>query len=482
MVLRSLSLAVVASLLVAGCTSGGGGGPEAGQVQEVGPDVLAPGEAPKSAAALAGKTGKDVPGDLVGQVRDDLNLSVAGASVAILGTQLRDRTNETGWFRLEGIDPGTHTLRIEADAYQVLEEKVTITAGLATVVHVLLLPDARGAGYRPHLHDYWGTDTQLTLMDDEFDPRDSADVGHPVLVQTYHTAQHPNTGSSVYIPIPPVDAGDARPTIVVPGTGSIEVKLTWDPVEVSVPAIGLTYRTAASTTLVALEAQPSPASWTIPVAANETDNGHQTFTLWEFYLVYANRPGTTTWRPSAVAGPIQVQILLNKDPSGVRFEPGHVDHWGDKTELELPVDPETLTFYSARTATVAAYHFIYLADGVIVPPGTTRMTLQFTWDDAGATIPVEKDLRLGWRTADQPPGQTRDPSMFYRDGEVTCGAKCWAFDVPVSTAQTDGYYQQASNWAFYPYLGYEEDQGRDRSLEGGIDMGLVVKVYRDPAA
>jgi hypothetical protein len=142
------------------------------------------------------------------------------------------------------------------------------------------------------------------------------------------------------------------------------------------------------------------------------------------------------------------------------------------------VNPDELAFYSARQGTVASYHFIHLADEVIVPPGTARMALRFTWDDAGATIPGAKDLRLGWRTADQPPGQTRDPSQYYREGATSCGDKCVAFDVPVESQQSDGYYQTASNWAFYPYLGYEEDDGRDRVMEGGIKMGLEVKVYR----
>lgn len=477
MVARAFCLVVVASLLLAGCT-GGGGRQEAGQVMEVG-DPLDPGAPAKSAAAQAGQAGKDVPGDLVGQVVDDLNLTVAGASVAILGTQLRDRTNETGWFRLEGIAPGTHTLRVEAEAYQVLEEKVVIAAGLATTVQVLLLPDARGAGYRPHLHDYWGTNTQLALVDMDFDPRDSADVGLEPLTRTYNTALYPNNGGSIYIPIPE-DTGGSRPPIVLPGTGSLDVTFTWDPLEVSVPRIGLTYRTAASTELVSLEAQASPASFALAVLPNQTDNGHQEFSLWEFYLTYDNSPGVD-YRPSVVAGPIHITMTLNKDPSGLLYEPGHKDFWGDKTELDLAIDPDTLFFPSSRV-TVTAGSFIYLDEGVLVPPGTTRLTVRFTWDDAGATIPGDKDMRFGWRTADQSPGKTRDPSQYYRDGETSCGDKCIAFDVPVESQQSDGYYQQVSNWAFYPYLGYEEDNGLNRNLEGGIKVGLEVKVFRDAPA
>jgi hypothetical protein len=323
-------------------------------------------------------------------------------------------------------------------------------------------------------------------MDEEFDPRDSPDLGNAYLVTAYHTVQHPNQGDSVWIPTPTSD-DLAQPPIVVPGTGSIDVTFTWDPTEVTVPKIGLAYRTAASTTLNSLPGSGSPASWNIPVQANETDNGHQAFTLWEFYLVYENdaTASPTTWRPAVVAGPVHITIKLNKDPSGVRFEPGHVDHWGDKTEMPLPIQKDAngnLVMYSANGGTITASHFVFLEDGAIVPPGTTRMSIRFTWDSSSATIPGEKDLRLGWRSADQPPGPSRGAEQYYRSGAVSCGARCLLYDFTLEGGQTDGYYQQKSNWAFFPYPAYEEDDGRPRTYEGGIKLGFEVTVYRDASA
>lgn len=74
---------------------------------------------------------------LQGRVRDHALAPVAGASVAVTGTGLAATTDAAGGFVLRGLDPGTHTLRVQAAGHPVQERAIAYAADAQ--VHDLVL-------------------------------------------------------------------------------------------------------------------------------------------------------------------------------------------------------------------------------------------------------------------------------------------------------------------------------------------------------
>jgi TonB-dependent starch-binding outer membrane protein SusC len=93
-------------------------------------------------AALHASEAAAQTASLVGYVLDqDSHAPLADASVSVPAEGLRARTGAGGDFVLQGLPPGTVSVRVEAPGYSVLTDEVEITAGEIAVIefHVIRL-------------------------------------------------------------------------------------------------------------------------------------------------------------------------------------------------------------------------------------------------------------------------------------------------------------------------------------------------------
>lgn len=388
-------------------------------------------------------------GEIRGRVVDDVQLPVADAAVSVLGTEAIVRTDGNGSFRFLDVPAGSHTLRVESADYRPEESVVAVKAGRITEVTLVVVGfEDRGPGYRPHQHDLWGSDELVVLMDDELDMRENSKFlsGRPVLAEAYETAVAPNQNISWEIPIPAARA-DGRPAIILPGTATVTVTVTWDAQDITLSKMGLRYENAASADPHWLAPRASGVAFTIPVGAGEADHGHQSFTLWNFFLYSGNHPQIPGFQPAVAAGAFHVRIDLAKGVLGV--DPPHPNYWNESTSI---VVRNFTTLYSitvtAPEACESTARFI-ADDAMIVPPGTQQLRMRLHWQHATlpSGYPSERSWTLRWKPADLHPSETAVADYQTQPPSGGSGATL-EYTVPVQPAQTDAYYQTKSNWAF----------------------------------
>jgi hypothetical protein len=85
-------------------------------------------------------------GTVVGQVTDENGKPIAGATVTVEGTGITATTNETGWYMLEEVPEGDHTLVIEHQDYETQEQDVTVSEGETETADTQLLPPPSDEG------------------------------------------------------------------------------------------------------------------------------------------------------------------------------------------------------------------------------------------------------------------------------------------------------------------------------------------------
>lgn len=460
------ALAVLIGLLLSGCA---GGAPKDKDTELTGTTesrILEDEEAPVAGA-----------GAIRGRVVDDLGLPVADATVSLLGTPYSAQSDSNGSFGFSNVTPGRLTLRVAAgNVYRVHEGQVDVAADLVTEVTITLVPqDNRGPGYRPHVHDYWGTDTEVLLIDDDYDVSQQGTWSNYGPAGTAYVSAQSAYNSNWFWPMPiPSDRGDGRPPTVLPGTKEIRITLNWgDDVDIDAFIIG--YKTATSTTETRLDAQGNGQERILTLSPGDEDNGHQSFSLWSFTL----RPVVRSVPPATTLGSIHATFLLVKG-DGVPVEPVHRDFWNGSDQLLLrdyALPARTGTHYVGGCG--ESQLFLGAAD-TLVPPGTSRMTMRLGWHANASTLggtPGDGTYRLLWKPANLGPSS---PISDYQTAEPTRPTATTAlYDVPIQSSQTDAYYQAKTNWIFVP----------DRTdmpgvcatnWEYGTDWNLEVIAYKDP--
>lgn len=434
-------------LSLSGCTSDGGGGSlvsvdyETGEPVEVEPGLFV----------------AENRGAVRGQVVNDAGSPVSEARVSLIATEFYDDTGPDGRFLLANVTLGDHQLRVEAIGFQAHEQSVLVTKTNITDLDVVLLPDtSRGAGYRPHVHDYWGERTEHVLMDESVEPRATRSFPNPP------PAVQAATSDEYVIPIP---VTEPEPNLVYPGANEVQVTLRWTQSECTASAFGLRY-VAANGDEDTLASQAPGSPFVIPVTPARTDNGHQTFTLWEFYI----QPDDLG--PRACPGPVDVEIKVRKG-SDPPLEPPHPDFWQGKHSLVLLDD--AVVSGSTQTLTRRAFE---LPAGQLLPPGAERMRIVFWWDygAANGTQPTLPHV-LTWRTSQQYPVET-PYSAYERADPVEEASQFLVYEIDLAPSQTDAFYQKRSTWQWLPSVdGFEDDYHQpDRRPR---DYHLTVTVYRD---
>ncbi|HUR62259.1 MAG TPA: carboxypeptidase-like regulatory domain-containing protein [Candidatus Thermoplasmatota archaeon] len=472
-------------LLLAGCSSPAstGGGVGGGHIEQ---HVVDAGGAPQGGGA-AGSPPKAGFGTIEGVVVDDANLTLSGAGVSLLGTQLFATSGKRGEFRFADLKADVYGIRVQATTFQVYEGKVTVHADKVTRATVVMVPlDGRGPGYRPHLHDYWGRDTQITIMDDDVDLREpTAEYAtmNPAIYTAYSTAYYPNSNVSMYFHIPSGPRPDGRPPLVLPATAQMRVRITWDEAEVQVKQFGIGYSppSASRTTFYNLHPHPSGQEWAIDLRPQDTDSGHQYFSLWRFSIWTANAFGqATTFSPSLIRGPVHIEIVLVKGE--VPVDPPHTDPWNGTTSLLVRRGDQELV-YSTLCLGVVCDIVVAPDKDRLVPPGTARLHLRFTWSARiqGQTpppSPLDGEWTVSWKPASMDPNQ-HGPGDYVTTPPTSSGPLLKEWDLAVAPGDTDAFYQSTSNWLFRLYQPHNEGMMFSPD-DYGHAFHLEVTAFKDP--
>jgi hypothetical protein len=415
-------------------------------------------------------------GAVRGVVSNDAGTAVPGARVLLVGTDAFADTPDDGSFRFLNVTRGPHTLRVEKPGFQAYERDLVVADGQVAVVDPVLLPDADvGAGYAAHVHDYWGDRERALLMDEPVEL--AADTGDSVVNANF------NSGDAYDYPFfLPERTPDGQVALVYPGAARVEVTLTWSSDDVNLPALGLKYAPANEPQRTTLPPQASGTPFLIDVGPGMSDAGHQLFTLWEFYVTTGNDVrNAPSWQPGAVLGPVDVRVEAVKGI--VALEPEHPAFWAGSDQLLLrdPANPYAFNWgvqeNDRRTSSSGP---ITLDKGKIVPPGTTRLRLEFSWGASGPVPPPDEDWVLTWRTAAQDP-RTTLLAQYARADPVSEGPGSKVYEFAVAEGESDAFYQGKSLWRFLPSrAGTEDDPAvyHDARLHG-YSFRLGVTAFKD---
>lgn len=489
--------ALAAILLVAMAFSGCAGKTPAGQDPADTQDVLvdATGAAQKNeppaketvqtpAGAVAVNKGL-----LVGRVHDVSNVSIAGASVAVLGTEVHGKTSFQGTFRFDNLTPGAFDVRVEAAGFKAKEERVTIAAGKEAVLDVVLeIKDGLDPGMAPHIHDYWGDRTDWVLMDE------TVPIPERVNARKNPERELLRGNNNLEWPFILPDQEQGKPATIWPGTKEIQFTLSWgsEP-ENTVPNAVILLQTSPTATRVELSPVTTSGGTTTYVLAssNETDLGHAMATHWSFWLNIKNSPQTSTaaYKPVLAMDGIHVKITLFK--GDLVLEAAHQDFWAGADTL--PIGDSTRACVPGTGAPPSASdrtegHPFYFACPIwpkenainIIPPGTEKVHVRFTWDQrpaAQSPVGLPFTYHMTYRTSAMPGAST--PAEAYRTPTVLEeGTNTILYEIVLEPGDADGFYQKASTWGF-KWTWDDDDFGYQFGY--GLRINLDVTAFRDPA-
>jgi hypothetical protein len=472
-----VGLLIVAA--VAGCLGGG-----SGKAAKTGPSGS---DEPASSVVVEPEPGVKVAenrGALKGLVRNDANLSVPKAHVSLVGTGFFTDTNRDGGFLFVNLTAGGYHVFVQASGFYSSEANVTIKTSNVTSVTLFLNPALdSGAGYRPHQHDLWGGESSITLMDEAVDLSTGPSSGYwaysPYYSKTYCANNNCSKSDDPYwkftIPEHP-----PMPPIIFPGTARVEITYGWSSGDATLSKLGLMYRHAGTTKYNFSAPRASGVPFVIETTPEMVDTGHQKFTLWRFAVVADNdlaaNAGTRT--PAVLLNPIHIKIVIHR--GDLIVEPAHEDYWHGKESKLLRNATDTWIRLNAVDTQNRAGTGYGAAPRLIVPPGTNRLHMVFTWKYATAPGVGDFDYTLTWRTAEQHPFYTQVKD-YRRAAPAESGDHKKVYDVPLKPEQTDAFYQRYSLWFFLPsQAGLEDTLLTVDKNYAGITFSLEITAFKDP--
>ncbi len=418
-------------------------------------------------------------GAIEGMVKDvEIGIPVPLAHLSLVGTSQFTDTDRQGTYSFPGVPPGAYSVHVEADRYLSLDRAVDVEAGYRYFLNFSLSPPGE-AGSKPHAHDYWDPSGLKLLFDEDVRVRSSqAAIDQAAGGATYYCATNANECSgSIQLP---------RQTTVPPGTGLVDVVLTWDRDAPHAPdEMGLRVQTSTNKTGSPYIPRGPGDPFHVAVFPNEADPGHNQFTQWVFDLTVRSRVSTyhqTSTPPFNAGDPVHVQIIAHK--TVVPYEPGHRAFWGDETELALLSDSTGKTFGCTacdlpREDANNAYSWTPPTDAW-VPPGATEVQGRVWWTYYG-NLPAGYDgWGLSYHGADVPPARWHEGLKKATILERT--PTSFTFSIPVEDDEADQFYLGSSNWEFYIDDNLDSlASGYSLSFQGYLTKFFIeAMVHKDP--
>lgn len=297
-------------------------------------------------------------------------------------------------------------------------EPTTTTDPITLVTDPAQGRNATGSG--PHLHDYWGGGTRLTLFD-----------AAPQVVQGLLTVGGGKVPIASYRP----DVG----AVVPQGTAWANATFTWDADATDTFGGGeLWVKSAADnhTAFVATLAGPG-TTVTLPVAPEQADLPHQVLSAWEFVLVFQpDAAGAVSY-----SGNVELTVTLDRGHPIPLF-PGHPDQWRNRTEAPLLSSGGDLLFDGDAEGNYRCYggcpQVHVPDDGAVVPIDAALVKVELGLSGSAPTklgLKFHSAASRDW-TAATPSSDT--PTLRTYLLEVGDGG--------------DGPYARQSQWEFLPYI------------------------------
>jgi hypothetical protein len=421
----------------------------------------------------------DTTGAVEGLVMNENAAVIAKAYVILVGSRNSTTTDREGRFSISHVVPGAYTLRVDAELYRPFEYGVTIRPSEVLRLNITLLPQVdRGAGFREHLHDFWGDEQTKVLFDGQLNFDQSVASGGKtgsdscLYNPTSGTFLVSNGGCQRPIPVPLPDG-----VIVYPGTARISVKVSWNSEYAG--SVGFRYMAANETKFFRAPIPlKSGEEQSFPVEFPMHDHGHQTFSVWSLEVVpdvkfQGYRVVTQSDFNRRFVGPFQVYVVAHRGV--VAPEPAHAMFWTNSTEKVLldgfakkMTGLPTATKNPGDQACTGSTPCIVMPAGAIVPPGTTRLKVELAVDYGTPALASLFSMKtLAFRTAAMNPRQVTLEDLRVEAAQGPAAKRTW--ELKLEPKETDAFYQRKSLWGFF--LATEGHEREDRFLNECFSFG-----------
>ncbi|HWG91022.1 MAG TPA: hypothetical protein VNZ52_09275 [Candidatus Thermoplasmatota archaeon] len=291
-------------------------------------------------------------------------------------------------------------------------------------------------GSRAHKHDYWGGETQITIVDGDYDPG----AEQPSVFCGWYELEKPNKfhNGCVFVQM-------GNGTIVYQGTSRMTVTATWsDP---KTTGVALQYQDAQ-----AFHAEGIPlangVAHEIPVTLETADMAHARESKWMFVFVGSDASGGS----GILAAPIHVTITIHRGLD-LPVDPPHPDFWGDKRVLDLGNTTGTLPAETADFLVFSTgFESLTLPEGTVVPPGTAKLDVHFYWKVKDPAPGVAYHILPFWKSAQGPFWEAMRQNRSHGNPDSGEGY----FEIEVTPQMTDSPYATLSQWRFaFPQTQHE---------------------------
>lgn len=432
---------------------------------------------------------KEGEGALRGRVTDDVGFPLAGAKVALLGTTHIDLTQGNGTFLFTNITSGNHKLYVEHKDHHPLEDFVDVLSGELLEVEVVLLPlAARGAGYRPHIHDNWAGEPVKTVIDrtpfEYHEPYDDTGPYSEAFGRYYDTVTagnvHPcvwtDSQDEVYFNNRLIWFDDPE-QLVWAGTERIEVVIDWEATDYPYHEdFALAWAGANSSTYEESPLIKKGEPFFIDVDPTQWDSSHQSYSLWEIWVCLDTASDQDV--PRLFLGSFTATVKLHRMEGPIPFETAHPTFWPESGQMTVVSGDEPTTIsstYSLSRSTFNSQFVVRPDEGLVVPPGTKYLSARLEWSYGGTTIEA-KPWSLTYRPANERFWDMKDPGELLMGDLDEHGTGYRVYIIELEPAHTDQFYQKKSNWYFMLNLEGEEDDWKYVSPCGGCAVELTLTV------
>jgi hypothetical protein len=284
----------------------------------------------------------------------------------------------------------------------------------------------------PHLHDYWGSSKELTIV--------QADIEVGGIVW----------GGSESIPVAEFrpESGDLVPQ----GASEVRATITWTDDDTQPGSLPNKYDRAELWVKRANESRPvsfgevaKGDTVVVPTGNESNDLPHQLLSAWVFQLVLFGHVGPTDLFNVSYSGVVTLQAVAVRGDYAIPLFPGHPDQWLGRTEIELLELSGSMMFDGdAASGQFRCYvgdpgcpFYMVPADGAVVPIDADHVTVVL---ERSAPNPTRMGIKFH--------------SALSRDFEVPTDLQedlmVRTYTIPVGDGG-DGPYATQSQWEFVFY-------------------------------